>query len=229
MSRPQALDIARDIVENSGQADCTAPATLIPVMQMGRGKIKNMHRRKALVLLLAAVFSIAVLACGSDSGGSSAGQFQQVQPFSTVLSIEDLKAIGFKASKSYDIEGLTGAVDAWLGFWGPGGKNRKDYEVRFYPSHEVAVSSGTAQAIEGTGDEFEATRRNPTWASGVKDRWRSRGVTDVSSPGSRQAPGPSYLDYAIFGNIIMLCEGLSGEQSLETCEALEDAITEAGA
>ncbi len=188
-----------------------------------------MHRRKTLVLLLAAAFSIAVVACGSDSGGSSASGFEQVKPFGTVLTIEDLKAIGFKASKQYDVEGLTGAVDAWLGFWGPGGSDRKDYEVRFYPSHEVAVSIGTAQAVEGTGDEFAATRRNPTWASGVKDRWRSRGVTDVSSPGSRQAPGPSYLDYTIFGNVILLCEGLSGEQSLETCEALEDAISDAGA
>lgn len=189
----------------------------------------TMHRRKTLVLLLAAAVSIAVVACGGDSGGSGGNAFQQVKPFETVLTIDDLKAIGFKASKSYDIEGLTDAVDAWLGFWGPGGKDRKDYEVRFYPSHDVAVSSGTAQAIEGTGDEFEASRRNPTWESGVKDRWRARGVTDVSSAGSQQAPGPSYLDYAIFGNIILLCEGLSGEQSLETCEALEDALSEAGA
>lgn len=188
----------------------------------------DVRRRKAFVLVLTAAFSIAALACGSDSGGS-ADQFQQVKPFGTVLAVEDLQAIGFKASKQYDVEGLTGAVDAWLGFWGPGGSDRKDYEVRFYPSHDVAVSSGTAQAIEGTGDEFEATRRNPTWEPGVKDRWRSRGVTDVSSPGSRQAPGPSYLDYAIFGNIILLCEGLSSEQSLENCEAFEDALSEAGA
>lgn len=188
-----------------------------------------MHRRKAFVLLLAAAVSIAVVACGGDSGGSSANAFQQVKPFDTVLTIDDLKAIGFKASKNYDVEGLTGAVDAWLGFWGPAGKDRKDYEVRFYPSHEVAVSDGTAFAIEGTGDEFEATRRTQMWDEGVKDRWRSRGVTDVSSPGSRQAPGPSYLDYAIFGNVIMLCEGLSGEQSIENCLALEDALSAPGA
>ena len=189
---------------------------------------KSAKGRRAVILLLAAALSTAVVACGGGSG-SSGDQFQQVKPFGTVLTIESLEAVGFKASKQYDVEGLTGAVDAWLGFWRPSGSDPKDFEVRFYPSHEAAVSSGTAQAVEGTGDEFEETRRNPTWESGVKDRWRSRGVTDVSSPGSRQAPGPSYPDYAIFGNIIMLCEGLSVEQAFEHCEGLEDALTEAGA
>ena len=91
------------------------------------------------------------------------------------------------------------------------------------------MSSGTAFAVEATGLEFEATRREQMWEVGVKDRWRARGTTDVSSPLSQQAPGPSYPDYVIFGNVVILCEGLSGEQSLDNCVALEDAISEAGA
>ena len=147
-------------------------------------------RRKTLFLLLATALVMTFAACGGDSGGSRADSFQQVKQFGTVLAVEDLEAIGFKASKQYDVEGLTDALDAWLGFWGPGGKDRKDYEVRFYPSHEVAVSSGTAFAVESTGLEFEATRREQMWEVGVKDRWRARGTTDVSSPLSQQAPGP---------------------------------------
>ena len=117
----------------------------------------NARWQKATVLLLAAVFSISVLACGAFSSDSNVIQFQQVKPFGTVLTIEDLKAIGFKASKQYDVEGLTGALDAWLGFWGPAGSDRKDYEVRFYPSHEVAVSSGTAFAINR---QYQTLRNN---------------------------------------------------------------------
>mgnify|MGYP006915993821 CR=1 FL=1 len=190
---------------------------------------KNMHanRRKALLLLLSAIFSIAVLACGT--GGSGSGDFQQVKTFEKVLTFDDFTAIGFKPSKEYDVDGLTDALEARKGFWGVDPYKRAQYEVRFYPSHEIALASGAAFAIAGTGDEFEATRREQAWDVGVKDRWQARGVTDTSSPGSVQAPGPTYGDYAIFGNVIMLCEGLNNEQSLEKCEALVDALATAGA
>jgi hypothetical protein len=186
----------------------------------------KVHRQKALFSLLAAAFLIAVLACGTD--GSSSEEFQQVVTFERVLTFDDFTAIGFKPSKEYDVDGLTDALEARKGFWGVDPYKRAQYEIRFYPSHEIARSSGAAFAIAGTGDEFEATRREQAWESGVKDRWRARGVTDTSSPGSVQAPGPTYGDYAIFGNVIMLCEGLNSEQSLDNCEALEDALANAG-
>lgn len=187
----------------------------------------KVHRRKAILSLLAAMFSIVILACGTDGSGSSG--FQQVKTFEKVLSFDDFTAIGFKPSKEYDVDGLTDALEARKGFWGLDPYKRAQYEIRFYPSHEIALASGAAFAIAGTGDEFEATRREQAWEAGVKDRWQARGVTDTSSPGSVQAPGPTYGDYAIFGNVIMLCEGLNNEQSLDNCESLEDALAEAGA
>ncbi|NQW17114.1 MAG: hypothetical protein HQ478_06465 [Chloroflexi bacterium] len=186
--------------------------------------IANLKRLAGVLAI--SMFSIAAVACGSsDSGGAAAEQFQQVSPFDTVFTLESLKDIGFKASKEYDVEGLTDATEAWNGFWGTDPYDRAEYEVRFYPSHEEAVTSGTSFAIAGTGDEFEATRREQVWESGVKDRWQTRGTTDVSSPLSRQAPGPTYPNYAIFGNLVILCDGLDDEQAFKNCAELESAVS----
>ena len=107
-------------------------------------------------------------------------------------------------------------------FWGLDPYKRHDYEIRFYASHALAVSSGQQLAIDATGAEFEAKRDEQVWTEGVKDRWQARGVTDVSSGGSRQAPGPTYQDWAIVGNMVILCDGLDSEQAIICCASLID-------
>ena len=174
----------------------------------------------ALILTLFAVFALALTACGS--GDSAAENFAQVRAAPADYTIDDLTAIGFKAFKDYDVEGLPDGLDAWKGFWGLDPYDRHDYEVRFYASHDLAVSSGQQLAIDATGAEFEAKRDEQVWTEGVKDRWQARGVTDVSSGGSRQAPGPTYQDWAIVGNMVILCDGLDSEQALERCASLID-------
>ena len=52
--------------------------------------------------------------------------------------------------------------------------SRHDYEVRFYETHEIAVSSGQALAIDATGAEFEASRGNQIWTGCVKDPCQAR-------------------------------------------------------
>ena len=176
------------------------------------------HLRLPVCISIFAVFALVATSCGS--GGSDIEDFVQIRTAPANYTIDDLKEIGFKANKQYDVEGLPDGLDAWKGFWGLDPYSRHDYEIRFYASHEIAVASGQALAIEATGDEFKASRDNQIWTAGVRDRWQTRGVTDVSSPGSRQSPGPTYQDWAIVGNMVILCDGLDSEQALIRCSSL---------
>lgn len=183
----------------------------------------RIRRSWLAILMMLVVLSMSISACGSNDA-DEVDNFVQVRTAPVDYTIEDLKAFGFKTSKDYDVEGLPDAVQAWKGFWGLDPYNRHDYELRFYPSHELAVSSGKDHAINATGPEFEATRDTQVWTEGVKDRWQARGVTDVSSAGSRQAPGPTYQDWAIVGNLIILCDGLDSEQAIIRCGDLIEQL-----
>ena len=184
------------------------------------------HLRLAIYIAILAVFAVIAVACGS--GGSDIEDFVQIRTAPANYTIDDLKDFGLKANKQYDVEGLPDGLDAWKGFWGLDPYSRHDYEIRFYASHEIAVSSGQAMAVEATGDEFKASRDNQTWTAGVKDRWQTRGVTDVSSAGSRQSPGPTYQDWAIVGNMVIMCDGLDSEQALIRCRSLIDNFLPSG-
>lgn len=179
-------------------------------------RTRKWSTKTAILVAVFAMFALVITACG----GSDVDDFVQIRPAPANYTIDDLKDFGLKASKQYDVEGLPDGLDAWKGFWGLDPYDRHDYEIRFYASHEIAVSSGQALAVEATGDEFEASRRNQIWTAGVKDRWQSRGVTDTSSPMSRQSPGPTYQDWAILGNMVILCDGLDSEQALIRCSSL---------
>jgi hypothetical protein len=179
--------------------------------------------------LLAALLTVLAAACGG--GGSSEGgttvpaeTIQRIVASGKVLTIADAEAAGVKKSKQYDVTGLTAATDAWLAFFGPDASNRKEFELRFYPSHDSAVKDGEPLAKEGSGEGMVAAKDSQTWQEGAKNRWRVGGVTDVSNSGSRQAPGPKFGDYAIYGNLIMLCEGADSSQSLENCSGLIQAL-----
>ena len=169
---------------------------------------------------LASALAIAI-ACGSSGDAG----FQKITDSARIYSLEDFEGVGFKKSKQYDVEGLDRASAAWLGFWGPSGSDRKDYELRFYDSHQDAVSVGAPLADEATGDLFKERKDSQTWTAGAKDRWRSGNVTAGSTGGVTAGPGPIHGDFAIFGNVVLLCEGANTEQSLERCEDLVDALT----
>ena len=174
-------------------------------------------------LLLALVLIAGAAACGSDAGSAAAQT--QVTPSDRVYSVDDFLAVGFKKSKQYDVEGLPDAVDARFGFWGPNAADRKDYELRFYASHEDAVASGTALAEEATGEDAKLLERdNPTWTEGLKQRRMSASVPLGVVGQVGIAPSAKYADYAIFGNVVMLCEGADSGQSLERCRLLIDAL-----
>ena len=174
-----------------------------------------------IVFVLLAVMVLVLAGCGSDSTLDEG--FVQIRTAPDNYTVDDLKAFGFKASKHYDVEGLPDGLDAWKGFWGLDPYDRHDYEIRFYASHDLAVSSGKPIAIESTGEEFEASRETQTWTEGLKDRWQAQGVTDISGGASRQSkPRPTYPNWAILGNMVILCDGLDSEQALIRCGELID-------
>ena len=175
------------------------------------------------VLVLLAMIVLVLAGCGSDSTLDEG--FVQIRTAPDNYTVDDLKTFGFKTSKNYDVEGLPDALDAWKGFWGLDPYDRHDYEIRFYASHDLAVSSGKPMAIESTGPEFEASRETQTWTEGVKDRWQAQGVTDISGGASKQSkPRPTYPNWAILGNMVILCDGLDSEQALIRCSELIDNL-----
>lgn len=156
----------------------------------------------------------AVVACGSaaDAPGAPApgNSFQSVTPSDQLFILDDFKATGFKIAKEYSAEGLTAATSAWFGFWRPEGSDAKEYEARFYASHEDAPQFGTSFAEEGAGASAILDEEDATWNEGVKDR-RYFFAGPIGSHGSGKVQ-PKYGGYSIYGNMVLLCEGANPTQ-----------------
>ncbi len=184
-----------------------------------------LRSRRNLLGVPVVIAALLLVACGAgDDSGIPAG-FQKITDTPQAFEIADFTSVGFKTSKQYDVEGLTDALDAWLGFWGRSASDRTDYELRFYGSHHDAVSVGAPLADEATGDLFRERKDTQTWTVGAKDRWRAGSATGITTRDSGSGTGPRYADFAIFGNVVLLCEGTDTAQSFERCEHLIDALT----
>ena len=191
--------------------------------------MRGLFRTRRVVGLSIAAAAVVLVACGGGGpgeGADSASDSRQFIDTPRIFAITDFESVGFKKSKEYDVEGLDNARSVWLGFWGPSASDRTDFELRFYDSHADAVSVGAPLADEATGDLFRERKDSQTWTVGEKDRWRASSATGITTRDSGASIGPVYADFAIFGNVILLCEGANSEQSLERCEHLIDALTE---
>jgi len=173
---------------------------------------------------LAAVLLAAACGGGADASGTPAPEkraFERVMSSDTVYAVDDFLGVGFKKSKHYDVEGLPEATDAWYGFCRVDG-NPVDYELRFYASYEDAVEYGTALAEEVVGDDAVLSSEKMTWKEGSNERRTiiggGYGAEAYSGAAAR------YADFAIYGNVVMLCEGTGSAHSLERCEALVRAL-----
>ncbi len=179
-------------------------------------------RRGVLTLFVLSALALAA-GCGTDDSEDTSPEFAQVVASETTYGLADVEAVGYKVSKSYDVEGLIGATEAHYGFWqNPTVGGPVDYEVRVYPSHSVAVESGTTQAEEVTGEDALLTSNNSTWSEGLSDR------RVIVGGGSRGRSAARYGDYVILGNLIVLCQGRSADQSQERCDDLVTAIRTTG-
>ena len=176
------------------------------------------------VIALAFVALGPAIACGSDDSDEAA--IPRIYDPGTHLTIEDLQAVGFKKSKTYDVEGLVGADNAYYGFWGPDPYDRKDYEARFFASHSDAIDLGTAQADERSGEDAILDKELMSWPEGVKDARECKGDKGSGpvSHGVQSCKSPKYWDYSIYANMILLCSGGDIETARILCNDLLETI-----
>ena len=168
--------------------------------------------RKIFINLM--VLTLLVISCSSQNHESEKSALEIISTSEKVFTIDDFYSMGFKKNKSYDVTELEGASDAVLGFWGEKKSDSKTYEIRIYDSHENAISLGESFAKEVTGNDAVIKSSQSSWKEGLKDRRKIGGPGD--SGGGRSGTFPRYGNYAIYGNVIMLCEGAE-EIALENC------------
>ncbi len=156
----------------------------------------------ALSALLAVALA-ALIACGSDDVGTPAAVDDELAKVSTIVltdrtfTFDDYVAAGWKKSKQFSTETVPGSEDIWYGFF-----NQKDIEVRFYASHEDAVTLGAESA-----------------AGAIDQSFREGGQFGSSNRGAGSSAVTKYKAYAVVGNTVMLCE-----LDVATCEVLAAAL-----
>ncbi len=99
--------------------------------------------------------------------------------------------------------------------------------MRFYRSHDDAIEYGTSFAEEASGEDAIINSNDATWKEDVRDRRAIFVANKAEGAGSQGGfgAGPKYRDFAIFGNVVLLCEGSTSEHSLERCKVLIEALT----
>ena len=189
--------------------------------------MRHTHRIRILTpSAIALVAATIVIACGGSGDGNSAPEaFQQVTDHATTFDQSHLDAIGFRVSREYELDGLEGATEALYGFWRIPSGDPVDFEIRIYPTHSDAVSLGTALAQEGSGADAVLDPDDANYDEGIRDRRMIIG--QGTGGGGRSGTGPRYGDYAIYGNIVMLCQGAAVEQALDRCRTLAQALDQA--
>ncbi len=141
-----------------------------------------------------------------------------------VYTVDDLiNTPNFKKSKNYKVEGLDEATDAVYGFFGPDPYDRQEFEARFYPDHDTAITIGVDFANEATGPDAVIAKDIQRWDEGLVQRRACSGNTRGSHH-SGKCDNAKYGDYVVAGNLVLLCQGKDSETSLANCNALMDAL-----
>ena len=176
-----------------------------------------MDRHFSSTTLSLIVFSLTLLgvACGSVNE-SHESTFVKINPDQTIRDFSSFDGARFKLAKEYDISGLPMASAAYMGYFTPPDSEPIQYELRIYPDHMSAVEKGIEYAEEVTGADALLRSADVRWDEGTNDR-RGGGA-------ARGSLTPLYGDYAIIGNVIILCQGRNSTQSLNRCEALLLAV-----
>ena len=160
-------------------------------------------------------------------GCSSSGNDQNIQDDifdgtydNIVFSKTSFDGLEFKFSKEYDVSELPDALEAHYGFF-----QRREFEIRFYPSNDIAKSSGIFFAEEATGEDAIIKKSDASWKEGIKDRMTSGAFGNKKNT-------PKYMDYVILGNMIVLCpieissSEIGATEPLDNCKMLLSRLPE---
>tara|TARA_B100001123_G_scaffold46152_4_gene47081 strand:- start:7596 stop:8120 length:525 start_codon:yes stop_codon:yes gene_type:complete len=157
-------------------------------------------------------YLLLIIIIGCTNQDTNFIEIEQFNNNGSYLNIDNFKNIGFKVLKEYDVSGLENADSAFLGWMKDELNNTYDYELRFYDTHDNAINSvGIIEEI--IGEDAILASRDVAWKEGNSDRRVNRRGAG-SGPGSAKA---KYLHYIIYGNTVILCEGLSVEESKKIC------------
>ena len=146
-----------------------------------------------------------------------------------IYTSKDFFDAGFEEYKEYNVSKLTGATEAWYGYWGENMddfQSVKYYELRFYPDHSTAVSDGTPFAKDATGEDANLGRKDAMWRVGLAER-KISGNFHARSGNKKileEKVTAKYADYMIFNNVIMLCEGEDSKEAFKLCNDLIDLV-----
>jgi len=195
---------------------CVSANRVMTHCRHGKQKIVKMPTISPTILGMVVV-AIAIFVSGCLAGDSdSEGTFSKINADQTIRDLSSFEKAPFKLSKEYDVSALPMANAAYMGYFTPPDSEPIQYELRIYPDHVSAVEKGIEYAEEVTGAEALLRSSDVRWDEGTKDR-RGGGAF-------RGRLTPLYGDYAVIGNVIMLCEGRDSTQSLNQCEALLLAV-----
>ncbi len=173
------------------------------------------------IWVLPLILAILAIGCGSVDVGEAA-PIEIVETDTRVfvregsLATDDLISLGMKSGKDYDVSTLPGGVEAGLLYWRVNDVV-VEYEARFYGSHDDAVTLGTEPAEEGSGEDAIIDVDDAVYKEGIRDRRKI-----FKYPNS--VLKPKYGAYAIYGNMVVLCEGKDDAEAWDRCSALIEEL-----
>ena len=184
----------------------------------------------ALVVVIAVLLLVLPLNTDDEESGGSIpanspelsvpdGSYERVNSRDGALTISDFETVGIKTTRQYDVTNLWGAIDAWFGFRRVGGTDPVEFELRFYTDHPSAVSDGSFYAKDVTG---EGANLLSTDAASTEEGFQDRVIKIKGTP--KGIYEPKYSDYAVYGNMVMLCEGKTVAESQAACNWLIDQL-----
>ena len=204
-------------------------------------RITSLGLREFGLVLLISAFAFA-FACGSadidetNNGGDTAAPAAAVEEVASgppgveiistdaVYTEDDLiNTPNYKKSKNIKVEGLDEATGAVYGFFGSDPYDRQEFEARFYPDHETAITVGVDFANEATGPDAVIAKDVQRWDEGLVQRRACSGNTRGSHH-SGKCDNAKYGDYVVAGNLVLLCQGKDSQTSLDNCNALMEAL-----
>lgn len=165
-----------------------------------------------LFAFLGTLLLVAFAACGSSDESTEA--FQRIHEGNGALTIAEFESVGIKTTRQYNVSDLPAAKEAWFGFRRVSGTEPVEFELRFYSDHDAAVANGIEYAEDATGEDANLLSTNAAWVDGIQDR-------SIRVPqGAGDIILPKYLDYAVYGNTVMLCQGRTTLSAQSACEWL---------
>ena len=161
--------------------------------------VGTISTNKLMFAFLSALVLAISTACGSSDESTAA--FERIHEGAGALTIADFESVGIKTPRQYNVNDLPAATEAWFGFRRVSGMELLEFESRFYSDHAAAVANGIEYAEDATGEDANVLSTNAAWVNGIQDR-----VIRVPQ-GAGDIILPKYLDYAVYGNTVMLCQG----------------------